>query len=85
MLFLLFISSLIIRGDCITLRLLQPIWEGLVKVIKNNHDIDFSISSFDKIFGFQDDESQKHIYFYVLNVICINVNSMIRFQILPTL
>ena len=38
--------------DCI---IVQPIWEGLVTVIKNNYDIDFSISSFDKIFGIQDD------------------------------
>ena len=29
----------------------RPVWEELFKVIKDNYDIDFSASNFDKIFG----------------------------------
>ena len=40
----------------------RPIWEELLKIIKDKHDIDFSASNFDKIFGVLNDKFLTYLF-----------------------
>ena len=43
----------------------KPIWNDLVQIIRDKHNIDFCISSFDNIFGIQDDKFITHLFLCV--------------------
>ena len=43
----------------------DPIWKNLVKIIQDKHDIDFSITNFDKMFGIHDDNFLTYIFLCV--------------------
>ena len=43
----------------------DPIWKNLVKIIQDKHDIDFSITNFDKIFGIYKDDFLTYIFLCV--------------------
>ena len=43
----------------------KPIWDGLIKIIKEKHDIDFSISNFEKMFGAFKDNFITHLFLCV--------------------
>ena len=45
--------------DC---ELVKPIWEDLVNVIQDKHDINFSISNFDKMFGVFKDKFLSYLF-----------------------
>ena len=42
--------------------IVKPIWKDLVELIRDKHDSSFTISSFDKIFGFQDDKFLTYLF-----------------------
>ena len=50
----------------------MTIWDDLIKIIKDKHDIDFSISNFEKTFGVFKDNFITH--FFVWNTIYMYVN-----------
>ena len=58
-----------------------PIWEKLVKIIQDKHDIDFSITNFDKIVGIYGENFLTYI-FCTWNVIFMFVNFKIRLRLL---
>ena len=45
--------------------IVKPIWKDLVDVIRDKHDSNFRISSFDKIFGIQDDQFLTYLFLCV--------------------
>ena len=45
--------------DC---EMVKPIWEDLIQLIVNKHDIDFSCSKFNKMFGIIGDNFLTHLF-----------------------
>ena len=43
----------------------KPIWDDLIKIIKDKHDINFSISNFEKMFGVFKDNFITHLFLCV--------------------
>ena len=42
--------------------IVKPIWKDLVELIRGKHDSNFTISSFEKIFGIQDDKFMSYLF-----------------------
>ena len=42
--------------------IVKPIWKDLVELIRDKHDSNFTISSFDQIFGIQDDKFLTYLF-----------------------
>ena len=40
----------------------KPIWKDLVELIRDKHDSNFTISTFDKMFGIQDDKFLPYLF-----------------------
>ena len=45
--------------------IVKSIWKDLVELIRDKHDSNFTISSFDKIFGVQDDKFLTYLFLCV--------------------
>ena len=43
----------------------KPIWEKLIDIIRSKHDINFSVSTFDKMFGVPEDKFLTYLFLCV--------------------
>jgi hypothetical protein len=57
-------SESIIHFFC-NCEIVKPIWENMVNIIRNKCDINFSVSTFDMIFGIPDDKFLTYLFLCV--------------------